>query len=59
MYNNLKRIENILKNADSYRIEIINKDKTYLLKKDKIEEPEHNTNAIGFEIRSRNDYEEE
>ena len=62
MLNVLKRIEEIeklLQNEEitGYRIEINTVDKMYLL--DKPEREKQNTNAIGFEIPSKNyDYEE-
>jgi len=59
MYNDLKKIEKILNSCEYYRVEIEDKGKTYLIGKDKKEEKEHSTNAVGFQIESRNDYEEE
>ena len=61
MLNVLKRIEEIeklLQNEETtgYRIEINTVDKMYLL--DKPEQEKQNTNAIGFEMPSKNDYEE-
>jgi len=54
MYSNLKRIEKILSSYEYYRVEIEDKGKTYLIGKDKKEEKEHSTNAVGFQIKSRN-----
>ena len=59
MLNVLKKIEKILEHEEitGYRIEINTVDKMYLL--DKPEREKQNTNAIGFEIPSKNyDYEE-
>ena len=61
MLNVLKRIEEIeklLQNEEitGYRIEINTVDKMYLL--DKPEQEKQNTNAIGFSIPNRNEYEE-
>ena len=59
MLNVLKRIEKLLEHEEitGYRIEINTVDKMYLL--DKPEREKQNTNAIGFEIPSKNyDYEE-
>lgn len=57
MLNVLKKIEKILEHEEitGYRIEINTVDKMYLLDKP---EREKNTNAIGFEMPSKNDYEE-
>lgn len=58
MLNVLKKIEKILEHEEitGYRIEINTVDKMYLL--DKPEQEKQNTNAIGFEMPSKNDYEE-
>lgn len=58
MLNVLKKIEKILEHEEitGYRIEINTVDKMYLL--DKSEQEKQNTNAIGFEMPSKNDYEE-
>lgn len=60
MLNVLKKIEEIeklLQNEEitGYRIEINTVDKMYLL--DKPEQEKQNTNVIGFEMPSKNDYE--
>lgn len=54
----LEEIEELLnkKEITGYRIEINTADKMYLL--DKPEQEKQNTNAIGFTIPSKNDYEE-
>lgn len=61
MLNIWKRIEEIEKllqdeEITGYRIEINTVDKMYLL--DKPEQEKQNTNAIGFSIPNRNEYEE-
>lgn len=59
IWNRIEEIEKLLqhKNITGYRIEINTVDKNYLL--DKPEREQSNTNAIGFQIPSRNEYEEE
>ena len=54
----LEEIEELLnkKEITGYRIEINTVDKMYLL--DKPEQEKQNTNAIGFSIPNRNEYEE-
>ena len=54
----LEGIEELLnkKEIAGYRIEINTVDKMYLL--DKPEQEKQNTNAIGFSIPNRNEYEE-
>lgn len=54
----LEEIEELLnkKEITGYRIEINTADKNYLI--DKLEQEKQNTNAIGFTIPSKNDYEE-
>lgn len=54
----LEEIEELLnkKEITGYRIEINTENKNYLL--DKPEQEKQNTNAIGFEMPNKNDYEE-
>lgn len=54
----LEEIEKILnkKEITGYRIEINTVEKNYLI--DKPEQEKQNTNAIGFEIPNKNEYEE-
>lgn len=54
----LEEIEELLnkKEITGYRIEINTADKNYLI--DKLEQEKQNTNAIGFSIPNRNEYEE-
>lgn len=58
MFKILEEIEKLLnkKEITSYRIEINTVNKMYLL--DKPEQEKQNTNAIGFSIPNRNEYEE-
>lgn len=59
IYSRIGEIEKILQHKDitGYRIEINTEEKNYLL--DKPEQEKENTNAIGFQIPNRNEYEEE
>ena len=59
IYKTIAKVETILNKCDGYRLEIYSKDKTYSTYKDKKEEPEHDTYAVGFQIPSRNEYEED
>ena len=58
MFKILEQIEKLLQDEEitGYRIEINTVDKMYLL--DKPEQEKRNTNAIGFSIPNRNEYEE-
>ena len=57
MWKRIEEIEKLLQHEDitGYRIEINTPKKNYLL--DKPEQEKINTNAIGFHIQSKNDYE--
>lgn len=57
MFKILEEIEKLLnkKEITGYRIEINTESKNYLL--DKPEQEKQNTNAIGFSIPNRNEYE--
>lgn len=59
IWKRIEEIEKLLKHKDitGYRIEINTEEKNYLL--DKPEQEKVNTNAIGFQIPSKNEYEEE
>lgn len=58
VWKRIEEIEKLLQNEEitGYRIEINTVDKMYLL--DKPEQEKQNTNAIGFSIPNRNEYEE-
>lgn len=58
MFKILEQIEKLLQDEEitGYRIEINTESKNYLL--DKPEQEKQNTNAIGFSIPNRNEYEE-
>lgn len=58
IYKKIEEIEKLLQheNITGYRIEINTSEKNYLL--DKPEQEQHHTNAVGFVIPSKNDYEE-
>ncbi len=58
IWKRIEEIEKLLQHEDitGYRIEIDTVDKMYLL--DKHEPEKVNTNAIGFSIPSKNEYEE-
>ena len=58
IWKRIEEIEKILEHEDitGYRIEINTAKKNYLL--DNPEQEQHHTNAIGFMIPSKNDYEE-
>lgn len=58
MFKILEEIERLLnkKEITGYRVEINTADKNYLI--DKPEQEKQNTNVIGFEIPSKNEYEE-
>lgn len=59
IYSRIDEIEKLLQHEDitGYRIEINTEEKNYLI--DKPEQEKVNTNAVGFQIQSRNEYEEE
>ena len=58
MFKILEQIEKLLQDEEitGYRTEINTADKNYLI--DKLEQEKQNTNAIGFSIPSKNEYEE-
>lgn len=58
MYDILDKIEKILDKEEiiSYKVQISTNEKDYLVVK--AEQEQTNTNAIGFNIPSKNDYEE-
>lgn len=58
MYDILSKIEKILDKEEiiSYKVQISTNEKDYLVVK--AEQEQTNTNAIGFNIPSKNDYEE-
>lgn len=59
IYSRIEEIEKLLQHEDitGYRIEINTEEKNYLI--DKPEQERQYTNAVGFQIPSKNDYEEE
>ncbi len=59
IYSRIEEIEKLLQHEDiiGYRIEINTEEKNYLV--DKPEQEKVNTNAVGFQIPSKNEHEEE
>lgn len=58
IYSRIEEMEKLLQHEDitGYRIEINTEEKNYLI--DKPEQEQQHTNAIGFQIPSKNEYEE-
>jgi hypothetical protein len=55
IYNTIQKIEKMLSKYDSYKITIYDKNKTYASNKDKEEEIQSSTYAVGFQIPPVND----
>lgn len=58
IYSRIEEIEKLLQHEDitGYRIEINTEEKNYLV--DKPEQEQQHTNAVGFQMPSKNEYEE-
>lgn len=61
VWKKIEEIEKLLEHKEitGYRIQINTKEKNYLLDKPEPQEEENFTNAIGFEIPNKNEYERE